>query len=110
MVESDIKLPKEIWSKRLLNVESVDEMLVLLDEIEGLDAKGDFHFRLIRCREIAKTEIGLMTSISLWAKNKIHSYLVEASRWNEGVAKQNSIRAKKDLEWQSILPAKKYRN
>jgi hypothetical protein len=47
-----IKLPKEIWKKKLDFAQTHDEFLMILDQVEEFDTHGDFEWRLKRCRQL----------------------------------------------------------
>lgn len=47
-------LAGEYWRERVECIQTCDELLILVDEVEELDASELFYWRLLRLREIAR--------------------------------------------------------
>jgi hypothetical protein len=86
---NDMTLPKEIWKSKFDAIETDEESLMLLDEIEELDSHGDFHFRLTRCRQLAEKGTATGLGISTW-RWMLKSYFLWD--WNEADAESNIIK------------------
>jgi ribosomal protein S17E len=79
-----MNVPYRPWAKRFQAIESRDDALILLDQIEEMDTTNQFEHRLKRCREYA-TRSDTISSI----RNALANYLTDASSLDEENAKSN---------------------